>query len=82
MHMYTTFCVFISIITLLIGFGFGILAGYHVLKHELHDYYEYLEYLIHRQDEIRNQKGEQIMGFGIIICELAVAGCIAYWGVR
>lgn len=58
MNMYTAFCAFISIITFLAGFGFGTLAGYHVLKQELHDYYEYLEYLIRRQDEIRNQKGE------------------------
>lgn len=54
----TTVAITLMIMCLMTGFGFGTLAGYHLLKYELHDYYEYLEYLIHRQDEIRNQKGE------------------------
>ena len=82
MHTYTTFCMFVSAITFLVGFGIGVIAGYHVLKSDFEDHHNYLEYLIHRQDEIRNQKGDSVMGFGIIICELVITGCVAYLGVR
>lgn len=45
----TTIAVLLMVMCSATGFGFGTLAGYHLLKHELHDYYEYLEYLIYRR---------------------------------
>lgn len=50
----TTVAITLMIMCLTTGFGFGTLAGYHLLKYELHDYYEYLEYLVHRQNPIPN----------------------------
>lgn len=54
MHVYTIFCMFVSAITFLIGFGIGVIAGYYVVRSDFEDHHDYLEYLIHRQDKIRN----------------------------
>lgn len=50
----TTVAITLMIMCLTTGFGFGTLAGYHLLIKELHDYYEYLEYLVQRQNPIPN----------------------------